>query len=67
VAVTGEAADGSPAGTVSEPSLGVDDWGAGEHSYRSRPVDPAPERPGPEAGDGPWTIEFTIEVTTLDA
>ena len=47
VAVTGEAADGSPAGTVREPYLGLDDWGAGEHSYHSRPVGPAP-LPAPE-------------------
>ena len=70
VAVTGEAADGSPAGTVREPDLGLDDWGAGEHSYRSRPSVPPPSRPPSalaDAGDGPWTIEFVIEVTTLDA
>jgi hypothetical protein len=47
VAVTGEAADGSPAGTVREPDLGLDAWGAGEHSYHSRPVGPAP-LPAPE-------------------
>ena len=70
VAVTGEAADGSPAGTVREPDLGLDDRGAGEHSYHSRPSvppPPGPRAPGPDAGDGPWTIEFVIEVTTLDA
>ena len=66
VAVTGEAADGSPAGTVREPYLGLDDWGAGEHSYRSRPSVPPPSALA-DAGDGPWTIEFVIEVTTLDA
>jgi hypothetical protein len=49
------------------PTLGLDDWGAGEHAYRSRPDPPGPERPGPEAGDGPWTVEFTIEVTPLDS
>ena len=67
MAVTGEAADGSPAGTVREPYLGLDDWGAAEHTDRGRPGDPAPERPGPGAADGPWTIEFAIEVTVLDA
>jgi hypothetical protein len=24
-------------------------------------------RPGPDAGDGPWTVELAIEVTPLDA
>jgi hypothetical protein len=24
-------------------------------------------RPGPEAGDGPWTVEFAVEVMPLDA
>ena len=75
VAVTGEDGDGSPAGLVREPYLGLDDWGTGDHTYRSRPSLPssphAPdvlssERPGPDAGDGPWTIEFAIEVTPLD-
>ena len=66
VAVTGEDADGTPAGLVREPYLGLDDWGAGEHAYRSRPDAPGPERPGPGAGDGPWTIEFRIEVTPLE-
>jgi hypothetical protein len=76
VAVTGEDGDGSPAGLVREPYLGLDDWGTGDHTYRSRPSlpspapatpeDPSPERPGPDAGDGPWTIEFAIEVTPLD-
>jgi hypothetical protein len=67
VDVTGEDGDGSPAGLVREPYLGLDDWGTGEHTYRSRPVPPGPERPGPDAGDGPWTIELTIEVTPLEA
>jgi hypothetical protein len=35
--------------------------------YRSRQVPPGPERPGPDAGDGPWTIEFAVEVTPLEA
>jgi hypothetical protein len=76
VAVTGEDGDGSPAGMVREPYLGLDDWGTGDHTYRSRPNHPTPlptapdtplpGRPGPDAGDGPWTIEFAIEVTPLD-
>jgi hypothetical protein len=76
VAATGEDGDGSPAGTVREPYLGLDDWGTGDHTYRSRPNHPTPlptapdaplpGRPGPDAGDGPWTIEFAIEVTPLD-
>jgi hypothetical protein len=67
VTVAGEDAEGAPAGLVREPYLGLDDWGAGEHAYRSRPHSPGPGRPGPEAGDGPWTIEFAIEATPLDA
>jgi hypothetical protein len=67
VTVAGEDAEGAPAGLVREPYLGLDDWGAGEHAYRSRPHPPGPGRPGPEAGDGPWTIEFAIEATPLDA
>jgi hypothetical protein len=67
VTVTGEDAAGAPAGLVGEPYLGLDDWGAGDHAYRSRPAPSGPERPGPDAGDGPWTVEFTIEVTPLDA
>jgi hypothetical protein len=66
VAVTGEDAGGSPAGVVREPYLGLDDWGAGEHGYRSRPDASSEERPGPDAGEGPWTVEFAIEVTPLD-
>ena len=60
-------ADGSPAGRVGEPYLGLDDWGAGDHTYRSRPTPTGPERPGPDAGDGPWTVELAIEVTTLES
>jgi len=67
VTVAGEDAGGAPAGLMREPYLGLDDWGAGKHAYRSRPDPPGPERPGPEAGDGPWTIEFAIEVTPLDS
>jgi hypothetical protein len=67
VAVTGEDGDGAPAGVVREPYLGLDDWGAGEHGYRSRLGDPDAERPGPDAEPGPWTIEFAVEATPLDA
>ena len=28
---------------------------------------PGPGRPGPAAGDGPWTVEYAIEVTQLEA
>jgi hypothetical protein len=67
VSATGSDASGAPAGVVREPYLGLDDWGAGEHAYRSRQVQPGRERPGPDAGDGPWTIEFAVEVTPLEA
>jgi hypothetical protein len=67
VAVAGEDAGGAPAGVVCEPYLGLDDWGAGEHVYRSRPAPTGPGRPGPDAGDGPWTVGYAIEVTPLEA
>jgi hypothetical protein len=39
-----------------------------QHGYRSRLCSPdATERPGPDADPGPWTIEFTVEPTALDA
>jgi hypothetical protein len=73
VAVRGEDAAGAPAGVVREPYLGLDDWGAGDHTHRSRlgapgSADQHPEsdRPGPDAGEGPWMVELTIEVTPLD-
>ena len=68
VAVTGEGPAGVPSGVVREPYLGLDDWGAGDHGYRSRLGSPDdPERPGPDADPGPYTIEFTVEPTALDA
>jgi hypothetical protein len=67
VSVTGSDASGAPAGVLREPYLGLDDWGAGEHAHRSRALPPGPERPGPDAGDGPWTIEYAVEVTPLEA
>jgi hypothetical protein len=67
VAAAGTDAAGAPAGVVREPYLGLDDWGAGEHAWRSRPVTAGPQRPGPDAGDGPWTIELAIETTPLEA
>jgi hypothetical protein len=68
VAVTGEGAAGMPTGVVREPYLGLDDWGAGDHGYRSRLGHPDdPERPGPDAEPGPYSIEFTIEPTALEA
>jgi hypothetical protein len=72
VEAVGSDAGGAPAGLVREPYLGLDDWGAGEHAYRSRPAPsdprrPGSPRPGPDAGDGSWTVEFAVEVTPLDA
>ena len=67
VSATGSDAAGAQAGVVRESYLGLDDWGAGEHAYRSRLAPPGPERPGPDAGEGPWTIEYAVEVTPLDA
>jgi hypothetical protein len=67
VSVAGTDAGGAPAGVVAEPYLGLDDWGAGEHSYRSRPAPADPGRPAPAAGDGPWSIDYAIEVTSLES
>ncbi len=67
VSATGSDASGAPAGVVRESYLGLDDWGAGTHTYRSRTLPPGLERPGPDAGDGPWTIEYAVEVTPLEA
>jgi hypothetical protein len=68
VAANGQDAAGVPAGVVRECYLGLDRWGAGEHAYRSRLRAPGdPERPGPDADPGPFTIDFTIEATVLEA
>jgi hypothetical protein len=65
---TGHDAAGVPAGVVQECYLGLDRWGAGEHAYRSRLRAPGdPERPGPDADPGPFTIDFTVEATVLEA
>jgi hypothetical protein len=53
VTVAGEDADGSPAGRVGEPYLGLDDWGAGDHAYRSRPTPPAPNARAPTPATAP--------------
>jgi len=68
VAVAGEGAGGRPAGVMRESYLGLGDWGAGEHSYRGR-QDGAPdgEPAAPDSEPAPWTIEFTIAATPLDA
>jgi hypothetical protein len=62
VSVAGEGADGAAAGVVRESYLGLDHWGAGEHSYRSRLGGS-----DAEAGKGPWTVEFAVEVMPLEA
>ena len=67
VAASAQDAAGGPAGVVRESYLGLDRWGAGEHAHRSRPATGGPERPGPDAGDGPWTVELAIEATPLDS
>jgi hypothetical protein len=61
VAAAGAPDDDRPGGVVCERYLGLDGWGAGDHSYRSRLATEA------EAAPGPWTIDFVIEATPLDA
>jgi hypothetical protein len=62
VTVAGAGSDGEPGGVVCERWLGLDDWGAGEHSYRSRMPGPAGTgREGARWADGAYTINFLIE------
>jgi hypothetical protein len=51
-----------------ESYLTLGDWGAGDHAYRGR-LEAASdgEPPGPDSEPAPWTIEFTIAATPLDA
>jgi hypothetical protein len=64
VTVAGSGADAESAGVVCERWLGLEDWGRGEHSYRSR-IPPAPPA-GPQGQwtEGAYTINFLIETTT---
>ena len=64
VTVAGAGAGGESAGVVCERWLGLDGWGAGAHSYRSRtPVRDAPNGAG--WVEGAYTIDFVIEATPL--
>ncbi len=64
VTVAGAGASGESAGVVCERWLGLDGWGAGVHSYRSRtPVRDAPNGAG--WAEGAYTINFLIEATDL--
>jgi hypothetical protein len=67
VAVTASGEEGRPGGVVREPYSGLADWGAGDHSYRSRlPAGPEPDQPGPEAACGAFTIGYRIEATPVE-
>jgi hypothetical protein len=62
VTVAGAGSDGEPGGVICERWLGLDDWGGGEHSYRSRmPVPAAISRDAAGWADGAYTIGFLIE------
>ncbi len=74
VTVAGAGSAGEPGGVVCERWLGLDDWGRGVHTYRSRVPSPATDAEGastegaPAEGaltEGAYTINFVIETTTL--
>jgi hypothetical protein len=62
VTVAGAGSDGEPGGVICERWLGLDDWGSGEHSYRSRmPMPVTSGADGGEWAEGAYTINFLIE------
>src|SRR6266536_2346071 len=74
VTVAGAGSAGEPGGVVCERWLGLDDWGRGVHTYRSRVPSPATDAEGASTEGGPaegaptegaYTINFVIETTTL--
>jgi hypothetical protein len=71
VTVAGAGAGSESAGVVCERWLGLDDWGRGEHSYRSRipsvpPAGPDGQPPCRVWTEGAYTINFLIETTRLE-
>jgi hypothetical protein len=71
VTVAGAGAGSESAGVVCERWLGLDDWGRGEHSYRSRipsvpPAGPDGQPPFHAWTEGAYTINFLIETNRLE-
>jgi hypothetical protein len=66
VTVAGAGDGDEPGGVVCERWLGLDKWGGGEHSYRSRI--PAALHGGPvgQWSEGAYTINFLIETANLE-
>jgi hypothetical protein len=63
VTVAGAGASQESGGVVCERWLGLDDWGRGEHSYRSRIPLALPGGPAGQWSEGAYTINFLIETT----
>jgi hypothetical protein len=62
VTVAGAGSDGESGGVICERWLGLDDWGRGDHTYRSRMPMPVTGGPaGVEWAEGAYTINFLIE------
>jgi hypothetical protein len=66
VTVAGAGASAESGGVVCERWLGLDHWGRGEHSYRSRIPSVLPAGPDGQWAEGAYTINFLIETTRLE-
>jgi hypothetical protein len=66
VTVAGAGASAESGGVVCERWLGLDNWGRGEHSYRSRMPSLLPPGPEEQWAEGAYTIDFLIETTRLE-
>jgi hypothetical protein len=66
VTVAGAGASAESAGVVCERWLGLDRFGRGEHSYRSRIPSGLPADPEEQWAEGAYVINFLIETTTLE-
>jgi hypothetical protein len=64
--VTVAGAGAKSGGVVCERWLGLDNWGRGEHSYRSRMPSVLPPGPEEQWAEGTYTINFLIETTRLE-
>jgi hypothetical protein len=66
VTVAGAGANAESGGVVCERWLGLDNWGRGEHSYRSRIPSMLPAGPEDRWTEGAYTINFLIETSRLE-
>jgi hypothetical protein len=65
VTVAGAGSAGESGGVICERWLGLDDWGRGDHTYRSRMPTPVTSGPGGAAwAEGAYTINFLIETAS---